>query len=108
MTIAHKLWLGFGTLVLMLVLASLVIYFGERAVDEALREIAEVEEPTRAASYEMEINIVEIGQDVLDYLETGDPEYRERFANNRADFERFKARYDALADTERGERQGIA
>ncbi|MDP9481016.1 MAG: HAMP domain-containing protein, partial [Actinomycetota bacterium] len=106
MTIARKLWLGFGTLILILVLASLIIFFSQRAVDDALREIVEVEEPTRAASYEMEINAVEIGQDVLDYLETGDPKYRERFANDRADFERFKARYDALVDTERGEKQG--
>ncbi|MDP9487116.1 MAG: PAS domain S-box protein, partial [Actinomycetota bacterium] len=106
MTIARKLWLGFGTLILILVLASLIIFFSQRAVDDALREIVEVEEPTRAASYEMEINAVEIGQDVLDYLETGDPKYRERFSNNRADFERFKARYDALVDTERGEKQG--
>ena len=108
MTIARKLWLGFGVLILIFVLASLVIFVSERAVNDALREIVEVEEPTQAASYEMEINAVEMGQDVLDYLETGDPEYRVQFANNRANFERFKVRYDVLADAERGERQGIA
>src|SRR5918998_942147 len=106
MTIARKLWLGFGVLILVFVLACLIIFVSERAVNNALDEVVEVEEPTRAASFEMEINVAEMARDVLDYLNTEDPRYREQFEDNRADFERFKDRYDALTDTERGERQG--
>ncbi len=106
MTIARKLWLGFGVLILIFVLACLIIFVRERAVNDTLDEIVRVEEPTRTASFEMEINVAEMARDVLDYLDTGDTRYREQFEDNRADFERFKDRYDALVDTERGEKQG--
>src|SRR5918998_3208517 len=106
MTIARKLWLGFGVLIGIFVLACLVVFFIERSVNRALDETIRVEGPTRAASYEMEINATEMARDVQDYLATGDARYRERFEDNRADFERFKARYDALVDTEKGEEHG--
>src|SRR5918998_2375248 len=106
MTIARKLWLWFGVLIGIFVLACLVVFFIERSVNRALDETIRVEEPTRAASYEMEINATEIARDVQDYLATGDARYRERFEDNRADFERFKARYDALVDAEKGEEHG--
>jgi PAS domain S-box-containing protein len=99
MTIARKLWLGFGILILLFLVAGFIIFLSGRATQVAYDEIANVEEPTRAASFEMEINTVEISRDVLLYLDTGDPQYRERFADDRADFERAKARYDELVDT---------
>src|SRR3712207_2182189 len=42
--------------------------------------------------------------DVLEYVDTGDLEYRERYADDRADFERFQARYAGPVDTPTGER----
>jgi two-component system, sensor histidine kinase and response regulator len=99
MTIERKLWLGFGILTLLLFVAGLIIFLSGRAIQVAYSEIASVEEPTRAASYEMEINSVEISRDVLSYLATGDPRYRELFADDRDDFEKAKARYDELIDT---------
>ena len=102
MTIARKLWLGFGSLVLLFAVACLVIFLSQRSIDSALDEIVRVEEPTRAASFEMEINTVEISRDVMDYVVTGAPRYREQFADDRADFERFKARYDGLVETREG------
>ena len=106
MTIARKLWLGFGILVLLFVLTGLVVGTSVRSVQEALAEIVKVEEPTAETAYEMEINAVEISRNVLNYLETGDPEMRERARNDRADFEEFKARYDELIDTPTGAEQG--
>lgn len=106
MSIARKLWLGFGLLLLTFLVASLVIFFSERSIGRALDEIANVEEPTRDASQEMEINLVEMSRDVLEYLREGDPRYREQFAQNRAEFEEFKARYDELVDTPTGRDQG--
>ncbi|CAA9469259.1 MAG: hypothetical protein AVDCRST_MAG02-3915 [uncultured Rubrobacteraceae bacterium] len=102
MTIARKLWLGFGVLILLFAVACLVVFLSQRSIDTSLEEIVSVEEPTRAASFEVEINTVEISRDVLDYLETGEPRYREQFANDRADFDRFKARYDELVETREG------
>ena len=106
MTIARKLWLGFGILILLFVLTGLAVGTSVRAVQGALREITAVEEPTAASAYEMEINAVEIGRNVLSYLETGEPEARERAADDRADFGGFKERYDRLIDTPTGVDQG--
>jgi CHASE3 domain sensor protein len=91
MTIARRL--RFGFLILIFLLAGLII-LSEGSISRSLTEIAQVEEPTRAVAYEMEINVVEIGRDVRVYLIAGDPLYREEFAKDKADFEGFKARYD--------------
>jgi CHASE3 domain sensor protein len=53
MTIARKLWLGFGVVVLTFLVASLFIFFSERSIGSAVDEIANVEAPTRDASQEM-------------------------------------------------------
>jgi CHASE3 domain sensor protein len=44
MTIARKLWLGFGGLILIFLAASLIVLFSERTVESALDEIVNVEE----------------------------------------------------------------
>jgi len=103
MTIARKLWLGFGILILIFLLAGLAIFLSQRSIQGSLDEVVGVEEPTRAATYEMETYTVEIGRDVLQYLDTGETQYRESFADDRAQFEKFKARYDGLVDTPTGE-----
>ena len=106
MTIARKLWLGFGILVLLFLLTALAVGSSIGSVRAALDEIVAVEEPTAAAAYEMEINAVELGRDVLSYLETNDPRARALAENDRKDFEDFKARYDELVDTPQGVEQG--
>jgi len=65
-------------LMLIFIIASLIIGASIWSIGKALEEITSVEEPTSAAAYEMEINIVELSRDVLDYRETGEPQYRER------------------------------
>jgi|SRR5215218_2102340 len=106
MTIARKLWLGFGILILIFLLAGLAIFLSQRSIQGSLDEVVGVEEPTRAATYEMETYTVEIGRDVLQYLDTGETQYRESFADDRAQFEKFKARYDGLVDTPTGRNSG--
>lgn len=76
------------------------------SVSSALEEITAVEEPTNAASYEIEINVVELDRDVLNFLDTGDERYREQATDDRADFEEAKASYDELVDTPTGREQG--
>jgi PAS domain S-box-containing protein len=101
MTIARKLWLGFGALILIFLLAGLIIGTSVRALDDLLEEIVEVEEPVDAASYEMEINTVELGRDVRSYLFDDDPKYREWFENDRGEFEEAHSLYEELADSAR-------
>ncbi len=106
MTIARKLWLGFGIVILIFLVASLIIFFSQRSISSAVDEIANVEEPTRDASQEMEINLVEMSRNASEYLQAGDPQYREQFTEDRAEFEESKARYDELVDTPTGREQG--
>ncbi len=105
MTIARKLWLGFGVVVLTFLVASLFIFFSERSIGSAVDEIANVEAPTRDASQETEINLVEMSRDVLGYLQESVPQYWERFTEDRAEFEGSKVRYDELVDTPTGREQ---
>ncbi len=104
--IGVKVTLGLGLLLSLFVIAGLVSLFQARIVDEKVREITEVEEPTSAAAYEMEINVIGTGLGVLKYLQTGDEVHRQRVAKDEADFERFKAQYDLLAETPRGRKLG--
>lgn len=104
MSIARKLWLGFGVLILIFVLASIAIGSSVRNIDTVIDEVVNVDEPVDTASCEMEINTVEIGRDVRSYQFDGSPEYRQRFQDGREDFERFQARYADLVESPRESR----
>ena len=101
MSIARKLWLGFGILMLLFLLAGIVIVLSAVSVDRNLTQTDEVEEPSRAASYEMEINAVEIGQKVRSYLDDPDPTLRDAVDEDDGQFEEAMGRYEELAETDR-------
>ena len=105
-TVKQKIVLGTASVLLVGMLSMLVIYRAFRTARRAMHEVADVEEPTSAAAYEMEINVIGTGLGVLKYLDTGDPKYRARVEKDEADFERFKARYDQLAETPAGKELG--
>ena len=94
--------MGMGLLLSLFVFAALVALYQAQVVDVKVLEITEVAEPTSAAAYEMEINATGTGLGVLKYLQTGDEIHRRQVAMYEADFERFKAQYDRLAETPRG------
>ncbi|QIN81619.1 PAS domain S-box protein [Rubrobacter tropicus] len=104
MSITNRLRLGFGVLILLFVVAGLFTIVSERIVERNLREIAEVEEPTRAASFEMEINAVEISRNVFAYLDTDDGRYLSRIESDRADFEKFQRQHNDLVESPTGRR----
>ena len=102
MTIAQKLGLGFGLLILVFVIARLVVEWRLMAIGENVNEVMDVEEPSLAAAYEMESSPVEINQGVLAYLQTGQPRHKREARDAMADFERAQSSYEELADTDRG------
>ena len=105
-TVKQKIISGSAGVLLVGLLSMGVIYGALRTARKAMHEVAEVEEPTSAAAYEMEINVIGTGLGVLKYLDTGDPQYRARVEKDEADFVRFKARYDQLAETAAGKELG--
>ncbi len=105
-TIVRKSCFGFGVLILMMTVTGLVITNNLSRIDSDLTEMNTVKEPLSAAAYEMEINVIGTGMGIFKYLETADPSHRERVAKDHADFVRFKAEYDRLAETPRGKEMG--
>lgn len=105
-TIAQKLWIGFGVLLLIMALTGLIIMRELRQSVRELEKITRVEGPTSAAAYEMEINMIGTGLGVLKYLDTGDPQHRARVTKDEGDFNRFMAQYDKLAETPQHKEMG--
>ncbi len=106
MTITKRIFLGV-TLILLIGLGTIaVIYQALRTVEQALYEVTNVRQPTSAAAYEMEINVIGTGLGVLKYLDTGDPKYRDRVAKDTADFAHFHAQYNGLSQTARSKTLG--
>ena len=106
LTVKQKVVLGAAGVLLVGMLSMFVIYGALRTAQRAMHEVAEVEEPTSAAAYEMEINVIGAGLGVLKYLDTGDPQFLARMEKDEADFERFKTRYEQLAETSVGKELG--
>ncbi len=105
-TIARKLWIEFGVFVLILLVIGIVVGASVREMERNLEELAAVDTLVSEAAYEMEINVVGTGLGDLKYLETEDPRYREWVENDADDFERFRAQYASLVETEEGQELG--
>ncbi|MCH7836932.1 MAG: EAL domain-containing protein [Chloroflexi bacterium] len=112
LTIGWKLSIGFGVLLLLLVITGLIIDRSLRTIDANLSKITEVEEPESAAASEMEINLIGTGFAVFGYLNDRDPQYLQRIEDDGQDFAQFQQQYHKLssghqeqnlaADVERG------
>ena len=106
LTIGKKLGFGFGFVLLIFAISGLVTITQIRNIGKNLDEIIQVEEPTSAAAYEMEINLIGTGFGLLGYLEDRDPKHLERIKGDVDDFGRFQKQYSALAETEKGKELG--
>ncbi len=98
-TVGAKIVAGLAVVLGVGTLSMLIIYAGLAALQNAMRELADVKEPSSAAAYEMEINANGIGLAVLKYLDFAQPRYRRLVEEDEADFERFHARYLRLVQT---------
>ncbi len=106
LTVVNKLGIGIGTLLALILFTGLVSLWQTDFIEEKIREITEVEEPTSAAAFEMEINLIGTGFALVAYLHDHDPLHLERIAKDKADFEHFQRRYHELAESEMGKALG--
>jgi signal transduction histidine kinase len=88
-------------IVLTLALIGVFLDLNLRALDRVVEQATEVEEPTSAAAYEMEINALGTGLGVWKYLTTGDPAHRSRVEKDESDFRKFRAQHRRLSRTAR-------
>ena len=103
MNTGRKLSLGFGALLLILLLTALVVMGRLDRLEQQLRQITAFAEPASAAAYEMEIGVAGIDLTVLRYLHTPSAELRERMASQQRDFEESSSRHARLAKASPGE-----
>ncbi|HIJ20838.1 MAG TPA: hypothetical protein HPP58_07315, partial [Deltaproteobacteria bacterium] len=71
-TIAKKLWLSFGILILVLGISGLVSYLQIQKLNGALRQVLVVSEPMDNALLEIEISIDEIARAIYGYIRTNE------------------------------------
>ena len=95
-----KILLGIGSLFVFGLLTVLAFYFALGITDSALERVANKEQPTSAAAYEMEISVVRSGLEVLNYVRTGDSESKRKALLRKTDFETYLARYKTVASSE--------
>ena len=69
---------GFLMLFATMVGVALTLNYNHGAVARRIDAIVYVEEPTSAAAYEMEINVLGAGLGVLKYVSNGNPQHRAR------------------------------
>ena len=100
-TVATKIGVFFALVLCIGLSAIAFIYRGLGVVTTKFEELANIEAPLTASAYEMEININGIGFQVLKYLATENPYYRNQALQDDKDFWGFHRRYMQLSKTER-------
>ncbi|KAA0222746.1 MAG: sensor histidine kinase [Planctomycetota bacterium] len=98
--VATKTWAACVTIVALGSGAVAVAYHGLGDVQQALRRLAEVHEPAKSATHEMEINVKELAVWTLGYVNTLDPMYQRFTEDDAADFAMYFSEYRRLASTD--------
>jgi signal transduction histidine kinase len=100
MTIGRKLALGFGVLIILVIVVAAVVFGLADETQKDMRKVADVGTPLSASTFEMEINTLETGFYVLQYVDSGDPQYRDLVDDSRADFGNALEEYGSLSRSE--------
>ena len=90
MKTSRKLWFGFATLILVLVLSSLAIIVRVWSIEGDARALADARNVSAAAK-ELEINVLGYALAVRTYVRTGDPKAKEEAIAESADVDRYLA-----------------
>jgi hypothetical protein len=98
-TVTRKVVVDLSVILLIGMLSMLFIYRGLNTVSRTVHDLAEVEQPTSLAAYEMEINVNGVGLAVSKYMDDADPFYRSWVSDDDADFKAFLREYLQLVNT---------
>lgn len=100
MTTAAKLWLGFGTVTVMLVLSTAAIISNISQIDGQVREMADARNLSDAVA-QIEIDTLGYALGVRTYLQTRDPAALKRAADSAAAVDRHLRSYERLVASDR-------
>ncbi|MFC1990029.1 PAS domain S-box protein [Chloroflexota bacterium] len=99
-TIAGKLWLGFGLLLLILAVTLVIYYWQTQRTDSYIAQVVEIQESRQQAVLEMRLNAANIARSVSDYMRDGDPTHLEKARDFEAGFKISAARFNELSQTD--------
>ena len=99
-TIAGKLWLGFGLLLLILVVTFIIYYWQTQRIDSHIAQVVEIQESGQQAVLEMRLNTANIARSVSDYMRDGDPTHLERARDFETGFKISAARFSEFTQTD--------
>ncbi|MFC1944747.1 PAS domain S-box protein [Chloroflexota bacterium] len=100
-TIARRLWLGFGLLIMVLAITALVFYWQVHRIDSDVAQVVDVKEPLERAVLEMHISASDISRAVLDYARDRDPAAIEKMRDAEVAFITLTARFDELSQSDK-------
>jgi diguanylate cyclase (GGDEF)-like protein/PAS domain S-box-containing protein len=106
-TIGKKLTLGIGVLLALFVAMGLIAYTETGVIGTKIREITGKEEPTNAAAYEMEINLVGTGFSVLSYMHNRNSAHLESIKQDQQDFENYRNLYGTFIESSKEKTLGV-
>ncbi|MDM8521079.1 GAF domain-containing protein [Anaerolineales bacterium HSG6] len=106
MTITKKLWFSFGLLISVLLVSMLISSWQIQQIYQKVLRVVEVENPLEEAILEIKINVGESSGAVLHYVWDSEARKIEKIHDAKADFEKFTAKFDKLAETDEEKRLG--
>jgi CHASE3 domain sensor protein len=96
-TLARRIWLGFGVLLLSLLALGLTAYLGVRAIHDDARYLAGSEQTKSEAVGELRSQVLGTEAAVFGYLQTDDPRYRDEISQRTRMFERAEEQLGPVA-----------
>ena len=105
-TIRTKLGFIIGVLLCLFIILGLITYNQIQTIHKQIQEVIDVERPISTVAYEMNINLLRIGFDLLWYLEQTDQTHLDRINSNREQFKKLQQIYSTLAATDKGKSLG--
>ncbi len=99
LTIAKKLWLSFGILILVLGISGSISYLQIQKLNDALRLFMVVQEPLEEALLEMEVNIGESAIAIFGFVRDGNPAHIENLHHFQGIIEEDLTEFNSLATT---------
>jgi PAS domain S-box-containing protein len=101
MTTATKLSLGFGALIVILIISNIAVILPLQSVDSAIEAMTEVGRPRRTAAKAIEVGLLSYALAVRTYAQTNDPGHQKDAEAAIEEIEKQHSEYARLAETER-------
>ncbi len=101
MTTATKVSLGFGALIVLLIVSNAAVILPLQSVGGAIDAMTEAGRPRREAAKAVEVGVLSFGLAVRTFAQTGDPESKKDADEAIVEVETQHSEYQRLAETER-------